>query len=167
MPSVFQFKHVTVTCRTRLRVIRDHVILYYFARTPRVVFISRGCLKQHEVQHVRWWIPVFDLRHRRLDDRRHRTRQTDVRHRLKRVPVNKQNTTSFKSPERENKNKNKNKINSRETRRRTREIRLPEPDPAPDVPDLIPERGELPLPAVVDDERGAAVERGFTLVQHR
>ena len=80
--------------------------------------------------------------------------------------MNKQNTTSFKSPERENKNKNKNKINSRETRRRTREIRLPEPDPAPDVPDLIPERGELPLPAVVDDERGSAVERGFTLVQH-
>ena len=35
------------------------------------------------------------------------------------------------------------------------------------MPDLIPERGELPLPAVVDDERGAAVERGFTLVQHR
>ena len=141
--------------------------LLYFARTPRVVFILCRCLKQDEIQHVRWWIPVFDLRHRRLDDRRHRTRQTDVRHRLKRVPVNKQNTTSFKSPERENKNKNKNKINSRETRRRTREIRLPEPNPAPDVPDLIPERGELPLPAVVDDERGAAVERGFTLVQHR
>ena len=80
---------------------------YNFARTPRVVFISRRCLKQHEVQDVRWWIPVLDLRHRRLDDGRHGTRQTDVRHRLKRVPVNKHNTTSIKSPIRENKNKNK------------------------------------------------------------
>ena len=34
------------------------------------------------------------------------------------------------------------------------------------MPDLVPERGELPLPAVIDDERGAAVERGFTFVQH-
>ena len=55
-------------------------------REPRLILCR--CLKQHEIQHVWRWIPVLDLRHRRLDDRRHRTRQTDVRHRLKRLPVN-------------------------------------------------------------------------------
>ena len=91
----------------RHKALREGSKLYPTLREPRLILCR--CLKQHEVQHVRRWIPVLDLRYRRLDDGRHRTRQTDVRHRLKRLPVNKQNTTSFKSPERENKNKNKNK----------------------------------------------------------